>query len=83
MGEGCMICRHLVAGANLGFARVPADPEGHGYETVMCEACEALLLSEQEWSEAHARHAGWTLYCRQCCEKVLRSHTLVAEGRAR
>jgi len=81
--EGCMICQHLVASRNLGFARVLADPENDGYETAMCESCEALLLSEQEWSEIHAKFAGWKLFCRQCYEKVLLSHTLRAEGRTK
>lgn len=76
-----MICQHLVTGGRMGFARVLA--EGDGYETAMCESCEALLLSEQEWSETHASFAGWKLYCRQCYERVLLSHTLVAEGRAK
>lgn len=79
--EGCMICQHLVAGRSMGFARVLAEDDG--YETAMCESCEALLLSEREWSEAHAKSADWKLFCRQCYEKVLVSHTLVAEGRTK
>jgi hypothetical protein len=81
LSEGCMICQHLVATESLGFARLPASDDG--CETAMCESCEALLLSEQEWSEAHAKFAGWKLFCGQCFEKVLLSHTLVAEGRTK
>ena len=76
-----MICQHLIAEKNLGFARILIDPEDDDYETAMCESCEELLLSEQAWSEKLSGIANWKLFCRQCYEKVLLSHTLVAEGK--
>jgi hypothetical protein len=75
-----MICQHLRNETGLGYAVVLAKPEDDDYETAMCEGCEKLLLSENGWTDQLSDVADWTLFCKQCCQNVLRRHRLVAEG---
>ncbi len=78
--EGCMICQHLVAQKDLCYAKLLVDPHDDDFETAMCEACETLLLDEQEWSDKLNDFAEWKLFCRKCYERILQYHKLVAEG---
>ncbi len=78
--EGCMICQHLISQKGLGYARVLVEPQDDDYETAMCDACETLLLKEQEWSDKLYDFASWKLFCRECYERTLSKHKLIAEG---
>ena len=78
--EGCIICTHLISMKGLGFAQILIAPDEDDYETAMCGTCEAQLLEDQEWSDKLSELADWQIFCRECYERTLKKHTLIAQG---
>jgi len=75
-----MLCQHLIAEDGKDYAKVLVKPGDDDYETSMCIDCETLLLENGEWGDELYEFAQWKLFCRECYEKVLNKHNLVAEG---
>lgn len=65
------VCRHLVAGSKLGFnwGRDPDSPDEQCPDA-WCDACEAILDAEGEWTERATDFAGIELICTECYEIV-------------
>jgi hypothetical protein len=77
---GCVICRHLRDGSDLGYYRIEVPPGVDFYETGLCEACDALLWEEDGWTDRLFDFADWKLFCRECFEGTLKRHRLLGVG---
>ena len=75
-----MLCQHLISEIEKDYAKVLVKPEDEDYEIAMCSDCETLLLDTGEWSDELYDFAKWKLFCRECYEKTLEKHDLIAEG---
>lgn len=74
--EYCLICRHLLSGAGLGYFAIEAEP-GEPAQA-WCGECDAVLEEEQGWSDRADEVADWKLICTGCYEQTLRGHQLVS-----
>lgn len=63
-----ILCRHLREGHGLNYFAIKADP------WAWCEACDAVLEEERDWTDRFCEFADWKVYCRQCYAKTLRCH---------
>ncbi len=78
-----MICQHLREGNGLGYFRVEVPPGRDDYQTALCEACDELLWKEAGWTDRLCDFADWKLFCRGCCEEILKRHRLLGVGQLR
>jgi hypothetical protein len=69
--EPGIICRHLQESKGLRFFEIHHDP------WAWCEACDAVLEEERDFTDRLCEFADWKVYCRQCYVKTLRRHRRV------
>jgi hypothetical protein len=71
-----LLCRHLAAGAGLGYFAIPPEPEEPAQ--AWCEACDEVVEAEQGWTDRADAQADWRLYCAGCYAGALARHTLLS-----
>ena len=69
--NACFVCCHLKEGEALGF-NLGYDPEAPDelYPAAWCDACEALLEQEGEWTDRAQAEADIQLACSACYELI-------------
>lgn len=69
--NACFVCCHLKEGEALGF-NLGYDPEAPDelYPAAWCDACEALLEQEGEWTDRAQAEADIRLVCSACYERI-------------
>ena len=66
--EPGIICRHLEDCTGLRFFEIYKEP------WAWCEACDAVLEKERDFTERLSKIADFRVYCRKCYIKTLRRH---------
>lgn len=65
------VCRHLVAGSELGFHfGLPEDHPDAAWPDAWCDGCDAVFRAEGGWNERSEAEAGVSVVCDVCYERA-------------
>lgn len=80
--EPIIVCEHLINKSGLGYTYIEAivEHDEDDYDTVMCEACENILLEDQAWSDRLYDLANFNYYCSGCVKSTLSRHHQIRGG---